>query len=392
MKNFPQFQSFVQAGFECTSALAENKKRLDLLGATKHDVLVSTDYTLLKEIGIETVREGFSWNAIDTGTGQYDFSRYLPILEEGKKQGIQQIWDLNHFDYPEYVDPFSEEFVFAFGRYAVECLKQIKKFQTAPIYITPLNEISFFAWIGADMGWWAPYKTGRANGFKFKKQLVKASLKAMDEIWEVDPTVRFIHVDPYMRRKAKDPASETAKKQVREFNRIIRYQAWDMIAGKTCPELGGDPKYLDIIGMNYYIHNQEWVISDQEEGKIHHQLMDWESDDRVSFAEMIKKVYLRYGRPILISESGSFGEHRERWWSRLFPEIEEALAMDLPVCGVCAYPILDRPESAGFLLPNSGLWDFECDDEACKRIPHQKVLEIIKMFNGKMERTNYEKS
>lgn len=383
MLHVPRFQSFVQAGFECTSALAEGGRRLDLLSATRHDILVDEDYRLITEQGITTVREGFSWNAIDKGKGQYDFSRYYPILEEGKKQGIQQIWDLNHFDYPEYLDPFNEEFISRFAQYAVECIKIIKKYQTSPIYIVPMNEISFFAWIGADMGWWAPYQKGRKNGFKFKKQLVKATLLAIDAVRKLDETVRFIHVDPYMRRVARDSASKTALKHVREFNRVIRYQAWDMISGRSHPELGGDPKYLDIIGMNYYVHNQEWVISESD-GKIRHQLIDWESSDRVSFAQMIKRVYLRYGRPILISESGSFGEQRERWWSRLFTELDEAVAMQLPVCGVCAYPILDRPETAGFLLPNSGLWDFECDDIECRRIPHVQALQVLQKFNEKM--------
>ena len=31
-----------------------------------------------------------------------------------------------------------------------------------------------------------------------------------------------------------------------------------MITGRRNPELGGDPKYLDIVGLNYYFHNQWW--------------------------------------------------------------------------------------------------------------------------------------
>lgn len=378
----PVFSSFMMAGYECTYALAENKRRLDLLAATKHDEYCEEDYRLIKDVGMRTVREGLSWNQIDKGNSVYDFSRFEKIMQMGKKENIQQIWDLNHFDYPEYLDPFSEDFVTQFGKYAAEAIKVIQRYQKNPLYIVPLNEISFFAWIGADMGWWAPYKKGRQNGFRLKSQLVKANIAAMEAIWQLNPEVRFIQVDPFMRRLATEPATRTAKKHVQEFNDIVRFEAWDMLCGKAHPEIGGDPKYLDIIGVNYYVHNQEWVISEKENGKnkIRHQMMDWDSSDRVPFWKMLEDIYQRYGRPMIVSETGSYGELRYRWWERVLKEIDEGLKEGLPICGVCSYPTVDRPESAGFLLPNSGIWDFEAEDLACRRVPHPHTIEVIRQF------------
>ena len=383
MPNSPHFKSFIMAGFECTAAQAEDKKRLNLLAATQHAKRCEEDYRLIKARGILTVREGLSWNQIDRDTGTYKFERFEKMMAAAKETGIQQIWDLNHFDFPADLDPFSEEFVIRFRKYAEAAIKTIKKyFPEEVLYIVPLNEISFFAWIGADMGWWAPYKKGRKNGNLFKQQLVRAALAAMDAIWEIDPTVRFIHVDPFMRRSAKPPAHTKSEEHVTEFNEIIRFEAWDMLSGKTYPELGGDPKYLDIIGMNYYIHNQEWVISG-ENNTILHQLIDWDSSDRVSFAEMIRVAYNRYQRPILISETGSFGVNRKDWWQRTLREIHEGIESGLPIIGCCAYPVLDRPENAGFLLPNSGLWDFDMADETCQRIPHEESLQVISEYQRK---------
>ena len=261
------------------------------------------------------------------------------------------------------------------------------------------------------MGWWAPYKKGRSNGGKLKEQLVRAAIAAMDAIWEVDDNVRFIQVDPFMRRVAKNPIklektssldssaelalpyssqpnplifppSKKARAHIKEFNEVIRFEAWDLLSGRKKPELGGNPKYLDIIGINYYIHNQEWVIAGEKD-TILHQLIDWESPDRVPFAEMIRTVHERYQRPIFISETGSFGTRRGEWWQRTLAEIDEALAQKLPVVGVCAYPILDRPESAGFLLPNSGVWDFDPTDSLCQRIGHQPSLTAIGHYHDR---------
>lgn len=373
----PQFSSFFIAGFECTASLAENRRRLDLLASTKHDTLFREDYALLKQRNITTVREGLNWSRIDKGSGVYDFSRYEPMLKAGAELGIQQIWDLNHFDYPSYLDPFSKEFVSAFQMYALAAHHKLRKYQPhETLYITPLNEISFFAWIGADMGWWAPYKKTPKNGLLFKQQLVRATLASMDALWEKDSNIRFIHIDPFMRRLAVEPASRWTKQKVKEFNEIVRFEAWDMLAGKTYPELGGDMKYLDIIGINYYIHNQEWVFSGRNK-EMKHQMIDWDNPDRISFADMLETMYQRYQRPIMISETGSFGSNRPKWWERILQETAVSINRNLPICGLCAYPILDRPESAGFLLPNSGLWDFHCDDEECTRIPHEDSLKII---------------
>lgn len=379
------FSSFVIGGFECTAAQGDAGRRLDLLGATRHDVAVSEDYRLLKAEGITTVREGLAWSTIDQGNGVYDFSRYVPILQAGQREGIEQIWDLNHFDYPDGLDVTAPDFVSAFANYAEQAARLLRSYITGTLYVVPMNEISFFSWIGADKGWWAPYRHGRKQGFAFKQQLVKAAIAAMEAIWHVTDDVRFIHVDPFMRRLALPPTSRAAIKHVREFNEVIRFEAWDMLAGRSHPEVGGDPKYLDIIGVNYYIHNQEWVKSGQPNRRLGHQMMDWDSSDRVSLALMLEKLYHRYHRPLLISETGSFGEFRQRWWQRTFQEIDAALTAGLPLLGVCAYPVLDRPESAGFLLPQSGIWDFEMTDLSCRRHPHQPSLQEIRIFQEKLK-------
>ncbi len=371
------FKSFIMAGYECTSARAAGQRRLHLLKATGHRELCSGDYNLIKQLGIQTVREGFNWSRIERAKGLYDFSFYTPILECGRTQQIQQIWDLTHFDYPDFYNPFDPQFSVAYGDYAVACLKTIRSFQTGQIYIVPMNEISFFAWIGADKGWWAPYKHGRKNGRQLKLALAQAAMAAMDRIKALDDQVKFIQIDPFMRRQATEPSSKAARTHAADFNEVIRFEAWDILAGRVEPSLGGNESYLDIIGVNYYIHNQEWVHSVPGSRKIQHEMMAWDSSDRQSLTDMLKVLYERYQKPILISETGSFGEYRTDWWQRLLPQVDEARAAGIPIVGVCIYPTLDRPEAAGFLLPNSGIWDFDEGDESLKRIPHQPSIDVI---------------
>ena len=41
-----------------------------------------------------------------------------------------------------------------------------------------------------------------------------------------------------------------------EGHRLAQYQAWDMLVGRMWPQIGGDPKYLDVVGVNFYYNNQ----------------------------------------------------------------------------------------------------------------------------------------
>jgi beta-glucosidase/6-phospho-beta-glucosidase/beta-galactosidase len=376
----PQLQSFIMAGFECTAARVSPHERLDMLSITGHREMALADYRLIKAQGITTVREGLSWAHIDKGRGHYDFSAYETLLTSGQTEAIQQVWDLNHFDYPDYLDPFSPDFITAFATYSVAAVKYLRRFISTELIIAPINEISFFAWIAADQGKWAPFKKGSEWGFRFKTQLVKATIQAMAAIRAMDSSIRFIHIDPFMRRVAKTPSIPKARKHVNHFNEVIRFEAWDMLSGKTYPELGGDPKYLDLVGVNYYLHNQEWVISHPKQNRISHQMMAWHDPARVSLAKMLQEVHRRYQKPIVVSETGSFGSHRGNWWRRTVKEVKEALAMSLPLRGVCIYPTLDRPATTNFLLPQSGIYDFDYQTQSLARIPHEPSLRPIRQF------------
>jgi polysaccharide biosynthesis protein PelF len=383
----PRFSSFVWAGFECTYALIDQERRirLDLLSASKHDHYCAHDYKLIREIGATTVREGFAWHQIDKGQGVYDFRRFEAMLKIGQEMKVQQIWDLNHFDYPEYLDPFSQKFVTQFREYALRCLEILRRYIEGELYLVPLNEISFYSWFGADSGWWAPFKKGAHNGLRFKKQLVKAAIAAMKAIRTADSAVKFIQVDPIMRRIPQSPSSAKMRRKADDFNSIARYQSWDMLSGTLFPELGGQPDYLDVLGINYYMVNQEWLLRSPVSKDEYNVMIPLNSPDRVGFDVILREIYQRYKKPMVITETGSHGEFRHSWWDTVLTEVEQALAQQLPIYGVCSYPTVDKPTSLPFLWPQSGLWDFYQLADDCWRQPHQPAIDVIKKHLPKLK-------
>ncbi len=375
-------------GFECAYAKISPDKRVDLLAQSKHDILCRQDYKLIKTLGIYTVREGLAWSEIDLGKNRYDFRRFEPIMAAGAQEGMQQIWDLNHFDYPDYLDPFTEAFVEQFARYAKRCIRLIRKHQDGTIYIVPINEISFWAHMGGSIGVWAPFALTR--GYVFKQQLVKASIAAMKAIWEEDKNVRFIQVDPVFYKTFKKPET-IAKRTAAEGFREIKFQAFDMLSGRIHPELGGHSRFLDILGANYYLDNQDWLIGDDPFDETCHTMIPWHSKYRIPFVDILQELYDRYERPIVITETGSYGDWRPRWWKRTLAEIEEALQRELPIYGICAYPIVDRHDWTKGHLTNSGWWDSQPGDRLMQRVPHEATLKIVKPYiakwNGAMVKT-----
>ncbi len=368
-------------GFEASSARSEHGKRHDMLRVTKHDEQCRSDYKLLKDIGITTVRESLLWSQIDKGNGQYDFAYFENFMQIAKEEGMQVIWGLNHFDLPDDTDPFSPAFVDRFVAYAVEAVKVIRRYTTGVMHLIPFNEMSFFSWIGAEIGVWAPYAHQR--GGEIKIQFARCVIGAIQAIRKVETNVRFIHIDPIMNRTARPDSEISVQRFVTDFRESM-YEGWDMVSGRVRPELGGQKDYIDFIGLNYYIYNQEEVFLRYEEESSHPHIaihpLDWDSPLRAGFNEIIEEVYERYHVPIVISETGSHGSLREQWWTRLFREVDLAIEEGIPVLGICSYPIIDRPDWHQWHLTNSGFWDFAADDPNCTRIPQEQVLRIIREY------------
>jgi hypothetical protein len=119
-----------------------------------------------------------------------------------------------------------------------------------------------------------------------------------------------------------------------------------MLAGRVAPELGGHAKYLDILGVNYYWDNQwVWRGPTVPLGDIRYR----------PFRSILTDVYKRYGRPILIAETGAEGDARVPWLSYIGLQVAQALEQGLPIEGICLYPVLDYPGWCNERLCETGL-------------------------------------
>jgi beta-glucosidase/6-phospho-beta-glucosidase/beta-galactosidase len=357
------------AGFESADHINSLGQRVDMAAGVQHDIQAFDDYAMLSEAGMRTARDGLRWPLIDRG-GELDFSSFLPVLHAALETGTQTIWNLCHYGYPDGLDIFSAQFVERFARYAKAAARLIREHSDAVPFYAPINEISFFTWAATRQIIY-PFAYGRDD--ELKQQLVRAVITACEAIWDVDRRARFVYPEPIIHVVA--PRDRPDMAPAAEAYNQSQYQAWDMIAGRAHPELGGNEKYLDILGVNYY-HANQW---DLVTGRLR-----WEDeprDDRwVPLHRMLGWVWERYHKPFFIAETSHFGSGRARWIREIGCEVCQALRRGIPVGGVCLYPILDRYDWENpNHWHNSGLWDLErLPDGTLKRILNAEYIEALK--------------
>src|SRR3954453_8944850 len=140
------FDSFLQAGFECSSHRRKDGVRLDLIRATGHDKHVLQDSRLSRELGFRTLRDGLRWHLIEKAPGKYDWSSWMPALEAAEQLGMQVSWDLFHYGSPDHVDPGAPFFREPFTESARAAWKVKQPTNKRPPLVCPLNEINFLSW------------------------------------------------------------------------------------------------------------------------------------------------------------------------------------------------------------------------------------------------------
>lgn len=357
------FEGIFLAGFECSCHRTEDGRRLDLHESTRHEELALQDFRRAREVGLTACRDGVSWVASEKRAGTFDFARAAKLVDAAERADVELIWDLLHFGWPDDVDPLSTTFPARFARYARAFARFLSERTAARTILTPINEMSYLAWAGGDVRCMNPFEAAR--GVELKAQLVRATIEAIEAVRDVLPATRFLQPEPVIHIH---PAPEHPKTWRRvESDNLLQFQAWDMLTGSVWPSLGGHPRYLDLVGVNFYPDNQ--FMLDGTTVPRH--------DPRYRpFSDLIDAVWRRYQRPMLVSETGSEGDERASWLRYVTSEAATALERGCELHGVTLYPILNHPGWADDRHCQNGLWGYP--DEHGDRPVHAPLLEVMR--------------
>lgn len=361
-----KLDSFFMGGFECADHINRSGIRISLLKETLHHRMVHQDYRALKQLGAKVVREGVCWSEVEILSYGYDFSVPKLFLQAAEALDIQIIWDLCHFGYPDGLSPTHPKFP---SRFTVFCeqftIFHLENSTQAP-WLVPINEISFLSWHSGDMRGTVPFAVH--SGWDIKYHLCKAAILGIKAIKAIALDAVVLAVEPLVRvhtsgRVHFDPM------EVERINNF-QYQAMDIILGRDCPELGGEPALIDVIGLNYYYNNQ-W---DQD-----NVTLEWPdiTSRMTPLSELLLSAQRRYDYPIILTETGHFGALRAQWLKETVAECAKAISKGVDLRGICIYPVIDRPDWDNLSsYSNCGLWDL---DSLGNRVPHKaSIQELVK--------------
>ncbi len=328
------FRSFLMGGIECSTHRRRDGVRVDPLATSGHAARHAEDAWRFADAGMRTLRSGVRWPLAEPSPGRYRLRAAADRAASARIAGVEVIWDLCHYGYPDGLDPFSPAFVDRFAAYARAAARALDAETDGTLWLCPVNEISFWAWAGGDVGYLNPHAHGR--GFEFKVHLARAALAAIDAVRAAVPSARFVHAEPLIHIAAAPERPDLAGEA--EAMREAQFQAFDLLSGRLWPGIGGYAGALDIVGVNHYPSSQ-WVHGAPEGRRALHA----GDPDYKPLADLLVEVSDRYRRPILLAETGAEGDARVPWMAYACAEARGALSRGVPLDGICLYPALDYP-------------------------------------------------
>lgn len=375
------FPTFFLSGFECSTFLWKDRKRRDLVEETQHRRHAQEDYSILRELGIAVSREGIPWPLVER-QGGYDFSPIEPMIEAMNRTRVLPIWDLCHYGYPDGLDPFSEDFAESFAAYCRAAARYVVPRLPGPHFFTPINEITFFSFCGGEWGWVAPYKNSRQDRFRLRLALCKAAIAGVKAIREVEPAARIVNIDPLVQVVAPRDRPDQIE-AARQETYVDTFLAWDILYGREYPELGGSPEVLDIVGANNYSFGQ---MEYREQGP--HQALD-PGDDRIKpLCDLLRLVWDRYRRPMIIGETSGMGQGRAAWLKDVMEESLAAVNQGIDLHGICLFPAVDMPDWHTGKWLHNGICDLVEDGRDLRRVPDGPYVEELRRWQRELNRVS----
>jgi len=365
------FPTFFMAGFECSTFVWKDRERKDYVSATGHDRHLKADLAAAMDLGIGMVREGVRWPQVDLGGGRYDWSSVKATQDAATEFEITPIWDLCHYGFPDDCDPFSSECLERFTHYCRAVAEFVTSSAEGPYFFTPVNEITFFSAAASDLEWMYPFAKGREKDLK--RALCRMDIEGVKAIREIEPGARMVHVDPMVHavppRDRPDLADEARDEAYREAN-----EAFDILAGRLSPKLGGSPEILDIVGVNVYHYSQVQLDADKKR-----EILGPRDPRRKPLSELLQFAWERYHRPIMIGETSGYQDTRAEWLRMTMEESLKALNSGVDLHGICLYPFVDLPDWWTGKWAKIGIYDV-ADNESFDRVPCDAYIKELRRW------------
>ena len=296
------------------------RTRVDELEKCKFYENWKTDFGLVEDLGIQVLRFGPPLHKTWLGPNRYDWEFADETMADLQRRNITPIIDLCHFGVPDWIGNFQNaDFSELFAVYARDFAA---RYPWVQLY-TPVNEMYICATFSARYGWWNEQLTGDRSFVTALKHIVRANVRAMQEILTVRPDAIFIQSESSEYFHAITPAAIGPAEMMNEerflsldlnYGRRVNSEMYQYLLdnGMTMEEyqffLKSQMHQHCVMGNDYYQTNEHRVFKD---GKTE------PSGAIFGYAEITRQYYQRYQLPVMHTETnldqGPQGDEAVKW-------------------------------------------------------------------------------
>ena len=307
------------------------------------------DFDIVKGLGLNAFRFGIEWSRVEPEEGVWDktaVDHYHNYIAEMKDRGIEPVLNLWHWTHPVW---FEEKGAFEKSGNTGYFLRYVNKiaeeFGDDVKYIITLNEPNVFTTNSYLTGEWPPQS--------------KMPLIAIRVYWNLMKAHRF----SYTLIKKMHPDVQVGIAQNMSNSQPLRQDSLiDKIAAKAADYtwnwwfINRIKRHQDFIGFNYYMTNYykgyktvnpKTPVSD----------VGWYMEPN-GVGEVATKLWLRYHKPIMITENGvadADDKHRKWWLKETMLSLIAARKAGVNLIGYMHWSLLDNFEWAYGWWPKFGL-------------------------------------
>ena len=350
------------------------RHRVDQMESCGHYRHWRKDFDLVEEMGLKFLRYGPPLHTTLIGPDKYDWEFADLTFGELRRRNIVPIVDLCHFGVPDWIGNFQNpDFCEHFARYAQAFAR---RFPWVQIY-TPVNEMFICAQFSAKYGWWNEEATTDKTFVTAIKHIVKANVRAMQEILQVRADAIFIQSESSEYFHAENPAAikpaeiENSRRFLSldlNYGHRVDSEMYEYLLdnGMTREEyhffLGNSLHHHCILGNDYYWTNEHRVSADGQSRA---------SGEIFGYSEITRQYYQRYRLPVMHTETniaeGPNGDEAVNWLWKEWANVLRVRNAGVPTVGFTWYSLTDQidwdtglRESNGRVHP-VGLYDLNRD-------------------------------
>ncbi len=323
--------------------------RVDQMESCGHYRHWRKDFDLVEEMGLRFLRYGPPLHTTFAGPDKYDWEFADVTFADLRRRNIVPIVDLCHFGVPDWMGDFQNpDFPELFATYAQAFAR---RFPWVQLY-TPVNEMFICAQFSAKYGWWNEQGTSDRTFVTALKHIVKANVRAMQEILKVRADAIFIQSESSEYFHAENPAAikpaeiENSKRFLSldlNYGHRVDSEMYEYLLdnGMTRDEyhffLGNSLHHHCILGNDYYWTNEHRVSATGESRA---------SGEIFGYSEITRQYYQRYRLPVMHTETniaeGPNGDEAVNWLWKEWANVLRVRNSGVPTVGFTWYSLTDQ--------------------------------------------------